>query len=215
MTVIQFNGVSKTYRGQSVLANVTLSIEAGRTYGVVGPNGAGKSVLLRLMCGLTLPSTGEVIIHPDYLDKHRTYPDRFGVAIDGPAYIPSLSAEAQLLELARIRNRIGLAEVRDVLKEIGLNAPLRKKARAYSQGMKQKLSLAQAFMESPDVLLLDEPFNALDRESMHRVKDLIHARHRAGATIVFTSHHGADIDELTDEVFEIDAGAVLMNRRRG
>ena len=207
--VVSLRNVEKRFGGRTVIAGVDLEIERGRTYALVGPNGCGKSVLLKLMCGLLEPSSGEVTIDPQYLDRGRAYPDKFGAMIDGPAYLPDRTGMQNLLELARIRKRIDAEGVRDALNEIGLDPASRTKAKAFSLGMKQKLGLAQAFMEDPEVLLLDEPFNALDDVSSARVTEMIRQRRDAGVTIVFTSHYRIHVDELSDEVFELRDGRLV------
>lgn len=208
--VVSLRKVEKRFGGRTVIAGVDLDVERGRTYALVGPNGCGKSVLLKLMCGLLEPSSGTVTIDPQYLDRGRTYPDRFGAMIDGPAYLPDRTGFQNLLDLARIRKRIDEDGVRDVLNEIGLDPASRTKAKAFSLGMKQRLGLAQAFMEDPEVLLLDEPFNALDQPSVERLTELIRERQARGVTIVFTSHYRIHVDELSDEVLEIRDGRVSV-----
>ncbi|MEO8527990.1 MAG: ABC transporter ATP-binding protein [Pseudolysinimonas sp.] len=204
MTEILLSDVSKTFKGRRVLRDVTLAIEAGRSYAITGPNGSGKSVLLKLMCKLLLPSSGRVVIDPKYLSASRTFPDRFGVSIDGPAYLPGLTGEDNLRELARIRNRVGDVEIGATMDDFGLERGRKTKVRAYSMGMKQKLSLIQAVMERPDVLILDEPFNALDTSSRARATSVLRGHLKGGGTLVFTSHYESEVSDLADEVYSID-----------
>ena len=212
--VISIRDVSKSFKGTPVLKKVTLAIAPGRTYGLVGANGSGKSVLLKLMCGFIRPDEGEVVIDPAYLSSGRTFPEGFGVTINGPAYLPNLSAEANLMELAAIRGKITIDQVREALQLLGLETRPRQKARTFSLGMKQKLSIAQAIMEDPAVLLLDEPFNGLDESSVVRVKEILRNLRAKGRTIVFTSHNRQDIDELCDELLVIDSGSIRAETRR-
>jgi ABC-2 type transport system ATP-binding protein len=208
MTVIALREVSKNFRNATALRNVTLEIEEGQTYGLVGPNGSGKSVLLKLMCGFLIPDAGEVTIDPRYLDRRRTFPDRFGVTINGPGYIAGVTARQNLAELAAIRKRASLDDISRMLLTVGLDPDSKQRVRAFSMGMKQKLSLAQAFMEDPAVLILDEPFNALDEASVIVIKNYLRDQKAAGTTIVFTSHQREDVDELADAVFQIRNGEV-------
>lgn len=203
MSVISIRNVTKKFRGSAVFDNVSMEFEEGRTYAVVGPNGSGKSVLLKLMCGLTVPDRGTVSVDPRFLSIGRTFPESFGITIDGPAYLPNRTAEQNLLQLAAIQNVIGTREVREAMVMVGLHPGPRQKVRAFSMGMKQKLSLAQAFMENPEVLLLDEPFNALDADSIVRIKEILFRFKSSGKTIVFTSHSPQDVNDLSDQVFEI------------
>lgn len=207
--VIRLHDVSKGFAGTELFSHLNWEIEQGRTYGLVGANGAGKSVLLRMMCGFVRPDDGRVEVDSRYLDARRSYPDRFGVTIDGPAFQSGLSAFDNLMELARIRRRASKNDVRDILETVGLDPRSRRHARAFSLGMKQKLSLAQAFMEAPEVLLLDEPFNALDEASVTRIKRHLRALQSEGKTIVFTSHVRTDIDDLCDTVAIIRDRAIV------
>ncbi|WP_166880674.1 ABC transporter ATP-binding protein [Salinibacterium sp. ZJ450] len=208
MTVVSVRGVTKRYRGTVILDDVSFDLDQGKTYGLVGANGSGKSVLLKLLCGFTVPDAGEIWIDPRYLSKNRSFPDRFGVTINGPAYLPGSTARQNLLDLAAIQKRISPDDVDAALRRIGLRPELKQKVRSYSLGMKQKLSLAQALMENPEVLLLDEPFNALDADSVRILRGILREEQAKGTTIVFTSHNREDIDELSTEILEINAGRI-------
>jgi ABC-2 type transport system ATP-binding protein len=208
MVVVELSGVSKSFRGHDVLSGVDLTIDSGRSYGLVGPNGSGKSLLLQIMCGLVRPDLGSVKIDPQYLSGDRTFPDRFGIAINGPAYLPGLSAMDNLLRLAAIRRRADKVELAETLTSLGLDPLSKQKVRNFSLGMRQKLSLAQAFIESPEVLLLDEPFNALDTESVANVSGLLKQKLLAGVTIVMTSHHSSEIDSVCDMTLRIENRSV-------
>ncbi|MBW4033459.1 MAG: ABC transporter ATP-binding protein [Acidobacteria bacterium] len=208
MVVVELSGVSKSFRGHDVLSGVDLLIDSGRSYGLVGPNGSGKSLLLQIMCGLVRPDSGSVKIDPEYLSGDRTFPDRFGIAINGPAYLPGLSAMGNLLRLAAIRRRADKVELAETLTSLGLDPLSKQKVRNFSLGMRQKLSLAQAFIESPGVLLLDEPFNALDAESVANVSGLLKQKLLAGITIVMTSHHSSEIDSVCDTTLRIENRSV-------
>lgn len=207
MTVLTFDDVTKRFKGVDLLEGVSLSIEEGITYGLVGPNGSGKSVAMLMMCGLMSPTSGSVSIDPTYLAKGRTFPDRFGIAINGPSFLGGLSALDNLKDLARIRKRATTQECEMMLDAVGLDPRSPLPARRFSLGMKQKLSLAQAFIEEPEVLLLDEPFNALDERSVAVVGDLLRDFQGRGRTIVLTSHNASDIDEYSERVLKV------VNRR--
>ncbi|WP_375400550.1 ATP-binding cassette domain-containing protein [uncultured Amnibacterium sp.] len=206
--VIRVADVTKRYRAAELFHDVTFDIEPGRTYGLVGPNGSGKTVLLKLLAGLTLPDRGSIAIDPSHLGRDRSYPDRFGITINGPAYLGHLTGRQNLLQLAAIRRRIAADRIDTTMAAVGLSPDLKQRVRHYSLGMKQKLSLAQALMEHPSVLLLDEPFNALDRTSISTVHGLLQEQQSLGTTIVFTSHDSRHIRDLSDVVLEIDARTV-------
>ncbi|AWB90098.1 ABC transporter ATP-binding protein [Salinibacterium hongtaonis] len=208
MSIIDVRNASKSFKGQTVLADVSLTIERGRSYGLCGPNGSGKSVLLQMLCGLIAPDTGSVSIDSSLLSADRTFPDRFGISINGPAYLAGLSAIDNLLDLAAIRKRDTRADCEAVLDDVGLDPRSRQRVRTFSLGMKQKLALAQAFIESPEVLLLDEPFNALDEESVQNITTLLRAKSESGTTIVMTSHHRSEIDAICDSIITINGGKI-------
>lgn len=207
MTIIELEHVRKRFARRTVLSDVSLTIEEASTVALVGPNGSGKSVLLRLICGFLAPDAGRVMIDARFMSRGRTFPERFGVCIDGPAYLGGLSAERNLQALVDIRGVAGRADVREALDRVGLE-PGRTKARHFSLGMKQKLSLAQALVEHPEVLVLDEPFDALDQASVERVKLILREEQEKGTTIVFTSHRAVDISDLADRVLHLDDGVV-------
>jgi ABC-2 type transport system ATP-binding protein len=208
MPIITLTDVTKGFRGATLFEGVDLALERGRTYGLVGPNGCGKSVLFKLICGFLRPDAGVIDIDPALLSPGRTFPDRFGAIIDGPAYLAHRTGLENLTELAAIRKRITADEVRDAMRGMGLDPDSRTRVRSHSLGMKQKLSLAQALMERPEVLLLDEPFNALDVESVERLTAELLRQKDIGTTILFTSHEREHIDALSDEVLEISGGRI-------
>lgn len=204
MKELQLIDVAKSFRGRTLYRDVNLTLDTGRCYGLAGPNGVGKSVLLRIACGFTRPDSGRVEINPDYLAGGRTFPDRFGVLIDGPSYLAGISGRRNLQQLAAIRGRIGPREIDATMESLGLDPDNRDRVARYSAGMKQKLGLAQALMEEPRVLLLDEPFTALDQASSASLTRILRERLEQGVTILFTSHHAEEMSELAEKVFTID-----------
>jgi ABC-2 type transport system ATP-binding protein len=209
MPVIELNAVSKSYGGQELFADVSWKVEQGRIYGLAGPNGSGKSVLFRIMTGFVRPDSGSVAIDPAFMDGGRVFPRAFGVVIDRPGYLAHKTGLENLMALARIRRGVGEPEVRAAMAALGLDAASKTRVGRYSLGMKQKLSIAQAVMERQRVLVLDEPFNALDRTSVGAVRDLLRAHRQAGGTVVFTSHNPQDLELLADCVYEIDGGRLF------
>lgn len=207
--VVRLTDVSKSFKGMTVLKDVNLAVEPGECVAIEGPNGSGKSVLLRLMCGLMRPDTGSVTFDPTFLPPGRTLPDSFGVIIDRPGYIAHLTGFENLQELARIRRVIGDDEIEDALVRVGLSPDIRQSVGRYSMGMKQKLGLAQAIMEDQRVLLLDEPFNALDASSVEAVRALLAELLAEGRTLVFTSHNAADIEALAGRRLRIDGHTLV------
>ena len=191
--LIQVKNVSKSYKKQTVVKNVSFDIEKGKSYGIKGYNGSGKSVLLKLIAGYAFPDSGEIVIDGKILKKDIDFIQNAGVVINAPEFIGGMSAFKNLKYLAEIKRQIGDKEILEILEK-------------FQQGMKQRLRLAQALMESPDILLLDEPMNALDKEGVKLVKSILKEHVAQGKTLIFTSHSNEDFSDLADVCFEIDSG---------
>nr|WP_300148676.1 ABC transporter ATP-binding protein [Propionicimonas sp.] len=187
-----------------MLTDVELEVSEGECIAVLGPNGSGKSVLLRLMCRLLAPDRGEVSIADRYQAPGKTFPQEFGIIIDRPGFQSLRTGYENLRDLAGIRRLIGREQIVEAMELVGLDPGLRQRVGQYSLGMKQKLALAQAIMERQQVLLLDEPFNALDAQSVTRVHTLLRDLRDQGRTIVFCSHNGADVAALASRKVTID-----------
>jgi len=209
MPVITLESVTKSYRNRVLFRDVDLVVEEGEITSFAGPNGAGKSVLFRLMCGFVAPDSGTVTIAPQFLSRGRTFPEDFGIIIDRPGYLPGRTGLDNLRELAAIRGMIGEDEIRSAMESLGLDPARPQRVRQYSLGMKQKLALAQAFMERPRVLILDEPFNALDAATVSTVKEHLRTLNAQGVTILFTSHNADDIEELSTRKYRIEDANVI------
>lgn len=214
MNVITADGVTKSFRGRLLYEEVSFAIPRGSITGIAGPNGSGKSVLFRLMCGFARPDSGTITIDPRFLSRRRTFPEKFGVLIDRPGYISGATGLDNLLALAKIRGTIGEGKIKQTMNALGLDPSLTQKVRHYSLGMKQKLALTQAMMEDPEVLILDEPFNALDSATVATVKTLLREFQQAGGTLVFTSHNPIDIPELATQILTLDNGRIQTEEDR-
>lgn len=204
MTLIELRNISKSFKGNTLIKNVNIKFHKGKIYGITGSNGSGKSVLFKMICGFIPPDEGDIIIHPDYLDSKTKFPKNFGIIIDRPGYIATKSGFDNLKELAIIQNLISDVEIKSAMKMVGLEPDNKQKVKNYSLGMKQKLSLAQAIMENQEILILDEPFNALDSTSVENIRQLLLSYREQGKTIFITSHNQEDIDLLCDYVLTID-----------
>lgn len=212
VAVATMSGVSKSFRGRELFKDVSLEIVPGRIHGLQGPNGSGKSVLLKILCGFVRPDAGAVVIDGKYLDRSRSFPEGFGVIIDRPGYISGATGFQNLKRLAEIRGAIGRPEIEAAMERVKLDPLMPQKVRSYSLGMKQRLALAQAFMEGQQVLVLDEPFNALDADGVSDVRALLNEFRSEGRTIVFTSHNAGDLEILADSVHAIDRGTLKRVR---
>ena len=183
---LELTDISKKIGTDEVLSGITLSMERGKVYGLQGKNGCGKSMLMRVICGLVLPTTGEVKIDGKILGKEFSFPPSVGVFIEKPGFLDSYSGFQNLMMLASIKGQISGAEVKDVLKRMGLQDVMYKKYRKYSLGMKQKLGIAAAIMEKPELIILDEPSNALDEKSEEILWQIVGEEKERGALILIS-----------------------------
>ena len=205
-TIIELDRVSKAFARRTILNDATLTIEAGHSVGIVGSNGSGKSVLFQIICGFLTPDSGTVRVRGNMLGGNRDFPENMGVLINSPGFISLDTGLQNLRYLAGIRGVIGDREIRSAMKKVGLDPDDRTRVEHYSLGMKQKLGLAQAIMEGQDILILDEPFNALDYKTYNDVKEIIRTLQAEGKTILMTSHNYEDIETLCDEVYVLEDG---------
>ena len=189
-------------------AEFTLSMEKGKVYGLQGKNGCGKSMLMRVICGLVLSTVGEVKIDGKILGKEFSFPPSVGVFIEKPGFLDSYSGFQNLMMLASIKGQISGAEVKDVLKRVGLQDVMYKKYRKYSLGMKQKLGIAAAIMEKPELIILDEPSNALDEKSEEILWQIVGEEKERGALILISCHTTETLEKVSDEIFRMDMGQI-------
>lgn len=206
MEMIKLEQVTKGYQGNPLFADVDLTIQKGDIVGITGPNGSGKSVLFKMICGFIHPDVGTITVRNEQLGPTRRFPENVGVIIDRPGYIAHKSGFENLKQLAAIRKVITDADIEQAMRTVGLQPGNRQKVKQYSLGMKQKLAIAQAIMEQQDVLILDEAFNALDHDSVLRLRELLLSFKKEGKTIILTSHNQQDIDALCDSVYRINQG---------
>ena len=199
--VAETRNVSKKYGQQTVLDNVSLSCEAGRIYGLVGRNGSGKTVLLKCLCGILQPTSGEVIVWGQQVNSSTDYPDNIGFIIESPGFLPHESGLSNLVHLASIRKKVGIDDIRQSMMMVGLDPNLKKHVGKYSMGMRQRLGIAQAIMEKPGLLILDEPMNGLDNQGVADIRELLLTLKESGVTILLASHFKDDIAYLCDEVY--------------
>lgn len=204
--IISLRNVSKSFSGRRVLSNVSLDIEKGSTVGIVGTNGSGKSVLFNLICGFLVPDSGEVRVRGRALGRGRDFPENVGVLINAPGFIGLNTGLQNLRYLAGIRGVVGEKEIRAAMQKVGLDPEDKTKVEHYSLGMKQKLGIAQAIMERQDILILDEPFNALDYKTYNDTKEIIRILRAEGRTILMTSHNYDDLETLCTHIYAIEEG---------
>ena len=210
--MIVLENVSKTFKDKTVLQPLDLTVERGTITGFIGRNGSGKTVLFKLICGLLLPSTGTVTVDGVRLGKDADFAPDTGVLIETPGFIGYESGLRNLRDLAAIRKKINTAQVKDAIRAVGLDPEDKKRVGKYSLGMRQRLGIAQAIMEDPALLILDEPMNGLDKDGVADMRVLFRALRNEGKTILLASHSAEDIDLLCDAVYELVNGK--MERKR-
>lgn len=204
---VELKNVSKKIRGSVILDNVNVRFEEGKVYGLKGKNGSGKTMLMRAVCGL-IKVNGEVDICGKVLGKDISFPGSIGVLIENPAFIASYTGLKNLQILASIQKRIGTEEIKKALEDVGLEPEDKRTYRKYSLGMKQKLGIAAAIMEHPDIVILDEPINALDEESAKRIRNILRELKSNGSIIILACHDGEELNFLSDEIYEIYEGKI-------
>lgn len=208
-TCIEVQNVVKRFRDQVVLKNVSISFEKGKIHGIVGRNGSGKTVLFKCICGLMHPEEGVIFVNGKRVGRDVDMPEDIGAIIEAPGFLPNYSGYKNLRFLANIRRKIGKEEILSVLKTVGLDPESRKHVGKYSLGMRQRLGIAQAIMEDPEILILDEPMNGLDNAGVQDIRALLLELKAQGKTILLASHNHEDIAALCDTVHEMDGGVLL------
>ena len=209
---ISVQNVSKDFGAERVLNSVSRDFEKGKIHGIVGNNGSGKTVLMKCICGFLIPTEGTVTVNGKRVGRDVDFPPGLGLIIETPGFLPNLSGAKNLEILASLNKKIGLAEIADSIRRVGLDPLMKKPVGKYSLGMRQRLGIAQAIMEDPALLILDEPLNGLDKHGVREMRDLIKGLKVDGKTILLASHNQGDIDELCDTVCEMDAGVMTIIR---
>lgn len=210
MNAISVMNLKMNFGEEQVLKGISREFEAGKIHGIVGNNGSGKTVLMKCICGFLSPTEGRVVVDGKTIGKDVDFPENIGIIIETPGFLPGLTGIKNLKILASLKRKIGDEEIRNVIRKVGLDPDLKKPVSKYSLGMRQRLGIAQAIMEDPSILILDEPFNGLDKNGVMQMRKLIKELREEGKTIILASHNQADIDELCDTVCEMDAGVMTM-----
>ena len=208
MNKIKIENYSKNIGKNRVLSNINLTLESGIVYGLKGKNGSGKTMLMRAISGLITPTEGKVIINEKVLGKHISFPESIGILIENPSFLPQYSGFDNLKMIASIKNCVDDEKIKMYMSELGLNPDDTKKYRKYSLGMKQKLGIVCAIMENPDIVILDESINALDEESVERVKKVITRIKNEDKIIIIACHDKEELFYLADKIIEIEEGKV-------
>lgn len=209
---ISVQNVIKKFGEETVLKDVSHDFEEGKIHGIVGNNGSGKTVLMKCICGFLLPTKGKILVRYKQVGKDMDFPPDIGIIIETPGFLPNLSGMKNLEILASLKKKIGRDAIRNTIHRVGLDPRMKKPVGKYSLGMRQRLGIAQAIMENPSILILDEPLNGLDKTGVKDMRELIKGLRGDGKTIILASHNQGDIDELCDTVCEMDAGILTVVR---
>ena len=208
--LIKVRNVTKKFKEATVLKNVTVSFERGKIYGIIGRNGSGKTVLFKCICGLLSVTEGEISVLGQTIGDGLKVPKGVGAIIETPGFLPNVSGYRNLYYLASLSGKPDRNRIREVINMVGLDPDSRKHVGHYSMGMRQRLGLAQAIMENPEVLILDEPMNGLDNETVESIRAFLLGQKEQGKTIILASHSKEDISQVCDAVYQMDAGVLSM-----
>jgi len=206
--IIKIEGLIKRFKETTAVNNVSISFEKNKIHGIIGRNGSGKTVLFKCICGLMYPDAGIVTVRGKRVGKDVDIPKDIGSIIEAPGFLPNYSGIKNLQFLAGINRKINKDQIKQSLIMVGLDPESKKHVGKYSLGMRQRLGIAQAIMEDPDILVFDEPMNGLDRDGVKEIRDLLLDLKQKGTTILLASHNKEDIDLLCDTVHEMHKGLI-------
>ncbi|MCD7803590.1 MAG: ATP-binding cassette domain-containing protein [Oscillospiraceae bacterium] len=207
--ILELQNVTKTIKGVTVLDNISLTMQGGKVYGFQGKNGSGKTMLMRLICGLIKPTSGQVIINGETLGKDISFPRSVGVLIENPSFLPECTALRNLRLLSDLRDHLSDNELKAVLFDVGLDPEDKRKYRSFSLGMKQKLGIAAAVMGIPELVILDEPINAVDDAGVGNIRKILMRLKESGSLIIVACHDREELELISDEILKIDAGRIV------
>ena len=197
-----FLSIKKT----EILKNINVEFESRKIHGLIGRNGSGKTMLMKCICGFIIPTSGTIFVADKQVGRDCDFPESVGIIIETPGFVPYYSGYKNLKLLADLNRKIDNDQVKKSMEQVGLDPSLKRHVKKYSLGMRQRLGLAQAIMEDPDLLILDEPMNGLDKDGVADMRKYLLDLKEQGKTILIASHSAEDIDVLCDTVCEMDKG---------
>ena len=206
---IQVNDIVLRFKKDILLDHVSYQCEQGKIHGIVGRNGSGKTLLMKYICGFIRPNEGHIYVRDKEIGKDIDFTPDTGIIIETPGFIPYYSGYRNLKVLAAINNRISRKDIENAMYQVGLDPTMKKRVATYSLGMRQRLGIAQAIMEDPSLIILDEPFNGLDKHGVEEMREYFLSLKKKGKTILLTSHNTEDIEYLCDTVVEMDHGKFI------
>ena len=203
---VKVKNLTKSFGKEKVLKGISHTFEAGKIHGIMGFNGSGTTVMFKCICGTLQPDRGSVYVYGKRIGKDIDFPENTGMIIESPGFLPYISGYENLKRLAQLNRKIGDTEIRDAIARVGLDPFSKKKVGQYSLGMRERLGIAQAIMENPKLLVLDEPFNGLDEDGVKEVRNILLKMKQTGVTTVLSSHNAEDIKILCDSVYQMNKG---------
>ena len=206
-TAVKLENICKKFKNEEVLRDVSAEFKKGMIYGIVGKNGSGKTVMFKVIAGLLKPNSGRVYVNGKEVGKDTDFAQDMGLIIETPGFLPQYTAYKNLEYLASIRHQISKEQIKDAIRMVGLDPDSKKKVGKFSLGMRQRLGIAQAVMENPSLIILDEPMNGLDKNGIRDVKEILYKLKAEGKTILMASHYAEDT-EVCDEIYEMDGGVL-------
>ena len=209
---IVIENVSKSIHGVEVLKDINVKFEGGKIYGLRGKNGSGKTMIMRMISGLIRPSSGRVIIDGKMLGRDMSFPESIGVLIENPSFISGYTGYKNLKVLADIKGIIGDKQIKESIRKVGLNPEDKRKYRKYSLGMKQRLGIAAAIMEQPDIILLDEPINAIDENGVEQVGKILNELKDMNRVIIIACHDREELERLSDVIYDMAEGRLYSEK---
>ena len=209
---LEIKNITKKFDNVEILKNVNLTMTEGYIYGFIGRNGSGKSVLLKIICGFYQPTSGTILLDGENYLENNSFPKDTRALIENPNFLPDLTGFENLKLLASIQNKITEKDILDTLEKLNLMSEKDKKYSKYSLGTKQKLGIAQVLMENPKLIILDEPFNGIDNNTVNKIRKLLE-KEKQQKIVIISSHIKEDIDLLADVVYEVDEGTVKAVRK--
>ncbi len=208
--MLEIKGLTKKFKQRTVLRDINLSLKFGNIYGFIGANGSGKSVFFKTICGFLKPDKGTVTVNGKTIGKQIDFLPSLGVVIEKPGFIENYNQFDNLKYLAQINNIIDDKKIIEVIHRVGLDINNKEKVKTFSLGMRQRLAIAQAIMEDQKIIILDEPFNGLDKNGCNQIKNLLMELKSPDRLILLTSHIEGDIDSLSDYIFEFSDGKISL-----
>lgn len=201
--------VSLKIKNETILDNINLELEKGKIHGLIGRNGSGKTILIKCICGFVKASEGNIYVDGVLIGKQTDFPKKCGIIIETPGFVPYYSGYRNLKILAGLNNGTSKEAVKKAMDDTGISYAAGKLVKTYSLGMRQRLGIAQAIMDDPDILFLDEPMNGLDKEGVEDMRKLFLGLKKQGKTILLVSHNSEDIESLCDDIHEIEKGKIV------